>query len=289
MIRNQMRSQRPSRAYLPSAGRQAFTLVELLTVIAIISLLVTIILPSLGNARTLARATKTKALIRTIETCLEAFHEEYPPSSLNTAAPPAGVGDPYGNGDVYAAYGAETLVWALTGADLLGTPGFGPNMSATVGSGGLYELDAGEPLHPRTNPYIEPGEQFTREFLTNIAPGSATTRTAWGPHVPPDFYASVYVDSFNSPILYWKANTSQNGLAKYNVDDNAGILERGNSNASDDHPLYAGFDKFIQDFRINATDMPHKKDSYLLISAGPDETFGTRDDLTNYPLTGDNY
>ncbi len=31
--------------------------------------------------------------------------------------------------------------------------------------------------------------------------------------------------------------------------------------------------------------MPYNHDSYLLISAGPDKRYGTRDDVANFPFT----
>jgi len=59
-----------------------------------------------------------------------ALGRDYPPttgSGTNTTAPSTWNttlgGDPYGH-PTYTASGAQTLVWGLAGADMLGTPGF---------------------------------------------------------------------------------------------------------------------------------------------------------------------
>ena len=44
------------------------------------------------------------------------------------------------------------------------------------------------------------------------------------------------------------------------------------------------FARFIWDRRVTARTEPYNKDSYLLISAGPDALWGTQDDITNFDM-----
>jgi len=270
-----------------------FTLVELLTVIAIIGLLASLIMPSLGRARIMAREAKTKGLFHTIRVGLESFHDddaiqagEYPPSRWDTGSG----GDPYGNGNNYIAYGAETLFWALTGADKLGTPGFRGNLNGAAGSGGLYEKDGNSPKHRRAGPYIEPSADAVAQVTADK--NEANERLAW-----------VYIDAFKGPVLYYRADesvTTTDPLAIYSRDDNIGFINNTTppSPLSEDrnHTLNGvavtqNFQQFTWNPKITTSNLyrPNNADSFILISAGSDGQFGTKDDLTNYPLVGDNY
>ncbi|MEZ5276808.1 MAG: prepilin-type N-terminal cleavage/methylation domain-containing protein [Opitutaceae bacterium] len=60
---------------LPS--RRGLTLVELLTVIAIISILISILIPTVSTVRTSARKAKAKILLTQWATALETFRQEY--------------------------------------------------------------------------------------------------------------------------------------------------------------------------------------------------------------------
>src|SRR3954471_2425410 len=61
----------------PGFQTDAFTLIELLTVIAIIGILTAIIIPTVAGARTAANRSKTRAQFSQWATAFEQFRQEY--------------------------------------------------------------------------------------------------------------------------------------------------------------------------------------------------------------------
>lgn len=120
---------------------RGFTLVELLTVVAIIVLLVAVLIPAIGAARSAAKKASTSATMNTLSTGLETFRADqqlggaYPPSASdhrNTQGLMTyKINSPYEapnslppvqcNTEIS---GGSLLVFALLGADFLGCPGF---------------------------------------------------------------------------------------------------------------------------------------------------------------------
>lgn len=65
--------------------KSAFTLVELLVVVAVLAILAAIALPNFHEAQTRSKVSRAKADMRSITTALEAYHADnnrYPPSTL---------------------------------------------------------------------------------------------------------------------------------------------------------------------------------------------------------------
>ncbi|MBK8915900.1 MAG: type II secretion system protein [Phycisphaerales bacterium] len=236
----------------------AFTLVELLTVIFIISLLIAILVPAIGSVRTKAKATATASILGTqLGTGLETFKADqkfggaYPPSRPDrlrrNGTPDMTAANPYRNNvlnpgmnDQYIdVSGAGLLVWALNGADLLGTAGFQkPPGSTSAGwaldshndaaSGtqpaGLYHVRNGVPAYARGGQYVE----LSKVTVTRWAPrangqGSFDVEAelkASGNSAPVRRYP-MYLDSFGHPILYWRADAAGDIIAD-NTDDGGG-------------------------------------------------------------------
>ena len=126
--------------------RSAFTLIELLMVMMVIGLLATILIPSLHAVRTAARVASSRSLIFTLESAVNMFRADdviggdYPDSFYMVYS---AARDPYSpHTGTYPAFGAQTLVWGVCGADLLGSPGF----PLTHGLGYVY---ANQDEYPR--------------------------------------------------------------------------------------------------------------------------------------------
>lgn len=261
-------------------NRRGFTLVELMVVIAIIALLVGILVPAVAAVRTQARNAASNAALSAISNGLESFKGEarlgsdYPPSWSDQPATGSdygqvsspyenlpGTGQPMGFMDIT---GAGLLVWALAGADQLGTPGFrafrssdynadrlwsndthDDNVSDDPTQSGAYALrNDGRALQPRSGPYVETSKigiskwnrtgEFAIEAEEEAAPGS---------HNPARDYP-MFLDGFGFPILYWRADPAGVRLAHktisqvndasdrgiYHWEDNAALVE----NASPD-------------------------------------------------------
>lgn len=219
----------PGWAQAPRTCRVGFTLVELLTVIAIIALLIAILMPSLSAARNQAKNLKTSALLRAISAGLEMFKNEneiefrqsngYPPSAGYSWAGKCDTGP---RSDVHEAtppdpnilYGAHWLPRFLMGKDLQGfvqrkavpaalwveTEGAWDCAPAAEWYNPAPDKNNKKPLD-RVGPYVNPDS--VELVPTNELPGTLSTDSV-------DLIAlskvPVIVDSFGRPVLYYVAN-----------------------------------------------------------------------------------
>lgn len=188
---------------------KAFTLIELLTVMAIIILLIGILTPSLTAARTAAKKTAVKAQINAIEIGLEAFRGdsgEYIPSNsvwyahnLGNPLPEMTYWEVGGVGEIS---GAHLLVDAMVGRDSLG---YDPRAAPPTGDPDDY--DRWDPNNDRRNPYIPvDGIDVTtaidpaRDQL-GVIPGNTFPQPNGTEHGIP-----VFRCKFGFPILYYRAS-----------------------------------------------------------------------------------
>jgi prepilin-type N-terminal cleavage/methylation domain-containing protein len=289
-----------------------FTVVELLTVLAIIAILVGILIPTVGYVRNTANEARQKVQLAAIDMALMAFkgdNGDYPRSTLNTVS------------SVSPTYycGANMLCEALVGWDLLG---FHPDSAWRAdgkysdGSHLVYDTSSGAidaNLAVRKGPYLELGT--TNAFKLSWLFGTTSTNLA-------DKY--VLCDSFGAkpvtitvgktvkagrPILYYKANVASKAFGPempangtdpaqwiYNYTDNIDLINlKVNSEKSNDplaladptgsNPLgtylYSSQYK-LKDPKIPWPPWPYRPDSYILISAGADGLYGTQDDICNF-------
>ncbi len=206
----------------------AFTLVELLTVIAIITLLIGILVPSLSAARAQATRTAVKAQLNAIQSGTEMFRNDenkYPESNpyafgvygnaanQNTAVTNWEVVDTSGG----ALQGAHLIVDAMIGRDSLGydpKPGTGPGASVASrwysGAPG-----AGEFPRARRNAYIKPegialaNSAKPPQDAYGTYPVSGATNTLPQADAA-DSICPTFADKFGFPVLYYRANPRAN-------------------------------------------------------------------------------
>lgn len=258
-------------------AKKAFTLVELLTVLAIIAMLIALIAPASFTIRRFAKETKQKAQLNTIGLALVVFRDDYgdyPPS--------------YEFGDYC---GSQKLTEALLGRDLLG---FHPQSNWDGIDNTFYNTDT---LYERKGRYLEDGSAnaFKLDDLFSITPFAPDT------FVICDVFGTKEVVLPNgkkvkagTPLLYYRANVSSKIISEreelgwklniYNYGDNRRLVFAVSQETNTDQPLDSldyFYDDYIVDSKLEFL-WPHNPDSYLLISAGKDGIYGTADDITNF-------
>ena len=210
----------------PSRRRPGFTLVELMTVIAIIVLLIGVLIPTLSSARKQAKAARTKGLLKALESGCEMFHTDlhrYPQSHGE---------NPFEDEEI-PLMGAQWLALQLLGADSRGfvEPALKNDSGEDPGDrdGEIdeedwldwYSLDPTRE-YARQGPYAEADPENLRtteqviftyndaqairyipEYLvgSTVDPPGSGGETQWN-----NGRLVWFVDAFDYPVLYYRAN-----------------------------------------------------------------------------------
>jgi prepilin-type N-terminal cleavage/methylation domain-containing protein len=290
-----------------------FTLVEMLTALAVIAVLLALLIPALNMVQKKAQTVKQRGQFHAIEVGLEAFRADwgdYPPSEYNLGY--------YGNGGIAPFRLAEALI---------GRDGLGFHPSSQFREGGLADLDGdgviddqvyqastANNLAARKGPYLEletANAVRIREIYGSVAAGALDDT-----YVLADAFTKkmrVTGKEFGMPILYYRAHTDRidNDPAPnwepasltfwatntYDLNDsycnNSGILGINVpfQSTSAQHPLWnCGSDVAaarlfygaIANPNFTSPARPYRANSFLLHSAGPDGLYGTPDDMFNF-------
>jgi prepilin-type N-terminal cleavage/methylation domain-containing protein len=284
-------------------NRRGFTLMELLVVIAVIMTLIGILVPGLQGVKRIAKNLEQKSLFHNIDIGLETFRNgfgDFPESKRKE------------DGGLHYT-GAQHLAEVLVGRD---ARGFEPSQLGKwkwPGDSDLY-TDTPKSIARRKPLYVNLKD--TGAFTPIELYGSGNTGDVY-PEGPSGERAPFIADMFyrkkitllttgetvkvGSPILYYKANRSSKDFFKlsntartdfdkwkYNYKDNEDVIDLGTimEPVSVDNPIQmdaAKFYKSISD-RNAPFDRPLNENSYILISAGFDGIYGTKDDVTNIKI-----
>jgi type II secretory pathway pseudopilin PulG len=288
-----------------------FTIIELLTVMSIIVILISLLVPSLNAVRRYSRVVRQKGQFHDIGTGLEMFSidfDGYPDSSENGLS--GGVDDvPY--------CGAMKLCEAMFGQDGLG---FHPD-SVFKRDGKDNTLPTNRDLYPptvtienrrqRKNTYVDP-DKYKMCAVEDLYDSSGTSPYDPCSSVISDVFmkikGSVSDERIGMPVLYYKADVTKFdhdetvalGKNIYDYRDNDGLTalllpDRRvpppqphplNSNSTEKIPPFRTgtqlFYEYTRNKKASTVSKPYNENTFILISAGWDGFYGTKDDVYNF-------
>ncbi|HEW79869.1 MAG TPA: type II secretion system protein [Phycisphaerales bacterium] len=301
-----------------SSRKTGFTIIELLTVMSIIVILISLLVPALNMVKRYAKRVKQKNQFHAINVALELFNNEWD-----------GYPDSDAEDETGASYcGAMKLCEAMMGQDLLG---FHPDSyfrsDGMTGGTSAIDLYPNNPtsanLKARRGPYLklENANAYRLRDLYSSAGKFVEDR-----FVLCDVYKRINRATgikTGMPVLYYRANTSgtkhplnipelneNNGISiddpdniyDYKDNDELVLLGLPWSSSGLSHPMASdggltlggdpaepadratpfNFYRWIWNDQIEVIDRPYRSDSYILLSAGFDGEYGTRDDIFNF-------
>lgn len=301
-------------------NRRGFTLIELLTVIGIIILLIGILIPVLRVIRGTSYATASQAAVMNLANAIERYRQDFAayPGVISNArfATATGVADAIGSPAQAGMTMSENLFLALAGG---WEPGSNPPSTSTldqnqIGNGPMSHNPVAS-ARRRSSPYFDvtPGvtvqdKPWNRVAIDAGVHGYASLDRA---NIP------EFIDRFPDPlpILYLRARPGTTGVlevgatpAQYRVQhiypyirqpaatnfpgstedvNNNRITDPGedlNGNNSNNSPSERDFGGNATTYFTNPSipNTARQKDGFILIGAGQDRKYGTRDDQTNF-------
>ena len=278
-----------------SNRKAAFTIIELLTVMSIIVILISVLVPALSKVKIYAKKVKQMAQFHSIEAAVELFNNEndgYPPSSALD-----GAGQPY--------CGAMKLCEAMMGRDLLGfhpDSVFRADGMDAAGGRDIY-LPTPDNLKARMGTLLQFENANAYRLGADIYGAGQTAPFQENVFVLCDVYTRQMRtgEKTGMPILYYKAETSnylhdpntaptpQDNMGNiYNYWDNHALVNLGKpweeAGKATTHSISgpARFYRNTRNNQITTVRRPYRTDSYILLSAGYDGEYGTADDICNF-------
>jgi prepilin-type N-terminal cleavage/methylation domain-containing protein len=296
------------------SGLGAFTLIELLTVISIIAILVGIMSVGMRKATMIAKNLRQKAEFKAMETGLELFSKDfdgYPDSKVLPGILGANL-----------VCGAHHLAEALMGRDERGfdpkSKWYAPTDQLPPSD--LYDENQQSSLIRRKGPYVQlkHGGVYTLDDL--YGGGNIGSIYGGGYRIPVITDTFIRVQPVNTavaqkvgmPILYFKGDeakrfridsvrniVNQGNLTQpeyqqwaFNFDDNLPIVRLSPltdpaklhfNSSSDLEKAWAFYEDITQTADASrAFFKPYNASTFILISAGWDGVYGTKDDITNF-------
>lgn len=267
---------------------KGFTMTELVVVIGILVVIASITLATVSHIRKVAFNSNSEASIKTLTGAIDVYYQ-------NFRAYPGPVGDNLKSGGLQVDSMTENLTLGLVGG-LVGkvnAQGTVTGVSFNINAVGLGPMD------------LSSGKQY-RSFLPATVPLSHRAQNASDLTCKIPVFVDSYPDAM--PILYYRAIRGAPSEMQYDVSQNIFWTSRATLGPPDKvyghHGLQTNgsfYTSKAPNFAVNLVDKipvtnellpylhnrlevgsPRGKDKYVLISAGVDRTYGTKDDVTSF-------